>query len=58
MYNVSDGFLELIYRQKYPIKMSALERQALKTKLGGLPPLPPHGLGLGLNKTSGIVYMV
>nr|XP_022327988.1 protein phosphatase methylesterase 1-like isoform X1 [Crassostrea virginica] len=25
--------------------MSALERQALKTKLGGLPPLPPHGLG-------------
>lgn len=25
--------------------MSALERQALKAKLGGLPPLPPHGLG-------------
>ncbi|XP_052719602.1 protein phosphatase methylesterase 1-like [Crassostrea angulata] len=25
--------------------MSALERQALKSKLGGLPPLPPHGLG-------------
>ena len=26
-------------------KMSAMERQALKSKLGGLPPMPPPGVG-------------
>lgn len=26
-------------------KMSAMEKQALKNKLGGLPPMPPPGVG-------------
>ncbi|XP_060074167.1 protein phosphatase methylesterase 1-like isoform X2 [Ylistrum balloti] len=30
--------------------MSALERQALKSKIGGLPPMPPSGVGGGVSK--------
>ncbi|XP_069129081.1 protein phosphatase methylesterase 1-like [Argopecten irradians] len=30
--------------------MSALERQALKSKIGGLPPMPPAGVGRGVAK--------
>lgn len=46
-------FLQNIFdndRERAPVsrlrkKMSAMERQALKSKLGGLPPMPPPGVG-------------